>query len=344
MNELRDDANFIIPADCVLVKGVMRSIICDFTRNKYSLIPNSLYELLTEHSSNTFKEIKDLYDNEYHTYIDEYHSFLYQNEYIFYCNKDLIPLFPKINLDHQTPSIIDNFIIDIYESSDHLYEKIFTELQDLNCFNVQIRVFSLITRAELNILLKSTIQKDFQFIHLLMPYNKDITYMELCGIADEYGIRKIDIHGTPNNFLQEFGKANDSTRRVFYFNKIVDSETHCGIVSEDYFSINIPMFAEAQHSNTCLNKKVSIDKNGFIKNCPSMLDNFGHHYSNTLQEVVMQNDFKNMWNINKDQISICKDCEFRYICIDCRAYTKESSNKYSKPFKCGYDPYTNSWE
>ena len=54
--------------------------------------------------------------------------------------------------------------------------------------------------------------------------------------------------------------------------------------------------------------------------------------------------FKKYWNITKDEISTCKDCEFRYICTDCRSYTESPEDYYSKPLKCGYSPYTNKWE
>ncbi len=36
--------------------------------------------------------------------------------------------------------------------------------------------------------------------------------------------------------------------------------------------------------------------------------------------------------------------EFRYICTDCRAYTENPEDIYSKPLKCGYNSYTNKWE
>ena len=55
-------------------------------------------------------------------------------------------------------------------------------------------------------------------------------------------------------------------------------------------------------------------------------------------------EFKKVWSVNKDQIKICRDCEFRYMCSDCRAYTEDPKDIYSKPLKCGYDPYTNKGE
>lgn len=68
-----------------------------------------------------------------------------------------------------------------------------------------------------------------------------------------------------------------------------------------------------------------------------------------MEEALQHPDFKKYWNLTKDQIEVCKDCEFRYICTDCRAYTERShTNKegldISKPLKCGYNPYTGEWE
>lgn len=121
------------------------------------------------------------------------------------------------------------------------------------------------------------------------------------------------------------------------------NEKHCGIINDEYFYSNIKLFSESQHHNTCLNKKIAIDKNGNIKNCPSMSENFGNIKDTSLSEALNKNNFKKYWNITKDQIEICKDCEFRHICTDCRAYIEEPDNQYSKPLKCGYNPYTNEW-
>ncbi len=75
-----------------------------------------------------------------------------------------------------------------------------------------------------------------------------------------------------------------------------------------------------------------------------MVESFGNIKDTTLEEALNKKGFKKYWNITKDQINICKDCEFRNICTDCRAYTQDPNDIYSKPLKCGYDPYTNVWE
>ena len=67
-----------------------------------------------------------------------------------------------------------------------------------------------------------------------------------------------------------------------------------------------------------------------------------------LNEIIQNNNFNKFWKITKDQIEICRDCEYRRICTDCRAFTEKTKINdqgidISKPLKCGYDPYSGIW-
>ena len=81
-----------------------------------------------------------------------------------------------------------------------------------------------------------------------------------------------------------------------------------------------------------------------IKNCPSMQESYGNIQDISLLEVVLNEEFRQVWHIHKDQINTCRDCEFRYICSDCRAFTKDLNTKTAKPLKCRYNPYKAQWE
>jgi len=74
-----------------------------------------------------------------------------------------------------------------------------------------------------------------------------------------------------------------------------------------------------------------------------MSQSFGNIKDITLAEAIEKPDFKKYWNINKDKIHVCKDCEFRYICTDYRAYVKDPKDILSKPLKCSYNPYEGNW-
>ena len=75
-----------------------------------------------------------------------------------------------------------------------------------------------------------------------------------------------------------------------------------------------------------------------------MPKSFGNISNTTLSEAIDKPGFKDAWIISKDQIDVCKDCEFRYMCTDCRAHIKDANNIYSQPAKCPYNPYIAKWE
>lgn len=143
---------------------------------------------------------------------------------------------------------------------------------------------------------------------------------------------------------KEFDLYNDNSTKIIYSNQIISGVNNCGCISPEYFTINEKHYFESQNHNTCLNKKLSIDINGNIKNCPSMLENFGNIKNSEIKDVINKPNFKKYWNIKKDDIAVCKDCEFRHICTDCRAYLENPNDIYSKPLKCGYNPYNNHWD
>jgi len=139
------------------------------------------------------------------------------------------------------------------------------------------------------------------------------------------------------NYLQDL-----STVQFVSYN--YTNKNYCGAIKTEFFSPNQPHFTESQHYNTCLNRKICIDVNGEIKNCPAMSRSFGNIKDSTLEEALNKPGFKDLWGIRKDDIDVCKDCEFRYMCTDCRTFIKDPGNFYSQPAKCPYNPYIAKWE
>ena len=49
-----------------------------------------------------------------------------------------------------------------------------------------------------------------------------------------------------------------------------------------------------------------------------------------------------------DNVLICRDCEYRYACFDCRPLAKASAGETAEylsapPARCTYNPYTGQW-
>ncbi len=52
-------------ANCIPVKGVNRSVICDLQRKEIFIIPNDLYSILVLKEGKSIEEIKFTYNHEY---------------------------------------------------------------------------------------------------------------------------------------------------------------------------------------------------------------------------------------------------------------------------------------
>ena len=189
-------------------------------------------------------------------------------------------------------------------------------------------------------------------MHLLrlmfQDYSTILTQEYLIKFIEQFNrVSYIITYNAPQNCLIPSEKSNGMGYLIFMKSDFKSNK--CGIINTDYFVTNIKVFTESHHHNSCLHKKIAIDKDGNIRNCPSMPQSFGNIKDTTLEEALNHKDFKKYWNLTKDSIEVCKDCEFRYICTDCRAYTEKTHENAdgldtSKPLKCGYSPYTGEWE
>lgn len=332
---------FKLFSSCIPVKGALISIICDIQRREFHYIPNEMYDLLqVEDIEYSMSKLS----TEDQQNAREYLEFFIEKEYAFYT--DSPESFPSINMEYNVAERISNSIVDVSESSDHDFVKIIQSLEVLGCKFLELRFFS---ELPINVIIDQYVRHfsgtRLKSVNLFLKYSEQLTPEILFDeiLAKYPVVNSIIIHSSPDT-----RRLSHDTRlqydKIVYHQSIVDSEKHCGNITKDYFSIDYPTYFESQNYNSCLNKKLSIDSNGLVKNCPSLNQDFGHHKSTNIVEVALGQVFKKLWVINKDKIEVCKDCQFRYICTDCRAYIDEPNNVFSKPLKCGYDPYENKWK
>jgi SPASM domain peptide maturase of grasp-with-spasm system len=328
---------FRLFASCIPVNGISRASICDLQRGRTFFIPLSLFEIIEECKKYPYHKIQKFYHEE-KKILDDYFNFLIENELGFFTDEP--DRFPFLNLHWDTPEFITNIIIEIENLESTHISLILKELISLKCKYVELRYYNKFLVESLLEFLTLATDSYIRGITLYIPANS-INLEELKEITKTHGrIVQCIIHSSEG--LKDSIEVINNT--IILTNQIIDSNAHCGAVSELYFVNNISTFTESQHHNTCLNRKISIDVEGNIKNCPSMAQSFGNIRDTTLQEALEHPDFKKYWNVKKDEIAVCKDCEFRHICTDCRAYLENPEDMYSKPLKCGYNPYTAEWE
>lgn len=332
---------FVLFSTCIVVNGFNRSLILDLQRETFVAIPNSMTEIIELlNSKKNIGEIIKIYGVENHNVIDEYLTFLVDNEYGFVTDSLDFDNFPPMNKTFEIPSIITNSIVEISLVTLNNIEKIVQNLSDLNCNDIQFISYGQINLNDFILLLEESNKSEFRSIELILKYSDEV--FEFLPQVTNLNKRVTEIlfHSSRDNKI-----IPETNFSINFLNYEIQNFNFCGVVKEKNFNqVNKERVLESINHNSCLHKKIAIDQAGIIKNCPALNQSFGNIQDITLRNAVTKNSFMELWNITKDQISVCKDCEFRHVCTDCRAFLENPNDKYSKPLKCGYNPYDNTWQ
>lgn len=317
-----------------LVKGYNKAALYDLQREEYYLIPLSMCRIIEFLKDKTIEDLKSE-DERHIEYIDQYIKFLIKNELCF-IDEEKIPFIP-ISDELRISKRISTAVFDYDKKNAYDIENAIQQLNSLLIESLELRFYDSITIDYLDKILLSAEGTTLRDIEVMVQYNTDFSYEAIISLRYKHArLRKVTVTSAPEQLNHVYFHEE---MVLIYTSEIIRSEKCCGVVNEWYFLPKIELYVESLHVNNCLYGKISIDKNGFIKNCPSIDKNFGNIHDVTLYDAAQNSSFEELWRIRKDDIDVCKDCELRYLCQDCRAYITDKNNIYSKPAKCNYDPY-----
>lgn len=340
-------------ADCVLVKGLHRSAIYDLTRHEVHLFPTEyvpvLQWLVSRSVGALLNELEVVSESDATLKVEgveKFIEFLLSNELVMFADDPA--MFPPLSLEWDFPGRVQNAVIDV-DARLHDFKDLFSQLDELGCQFVQIRGFSsLLSLALCREILSSARDTVIKSVELIIKIDSAVSheiYTEF--LRQEPLVTALTVHSVPQDYRLPDRKAEQDGmyRAVFFTRQVIDSERHCGVIVPKYLNApGVGNYSESRLFNGCLNRKISIDATGQIRNCPSMSKSFGFADEKRLAAVLEDAVFLHAWSIRKDDIEVCRGCEFRYVCSDCRAYLEDPANPLSKPLKCGYDPATGVWE
>ncbi len=121
-----------------------------------------------------------------------------------------------------------------------------------------------------------------------------------------------------------------------------------GLTMKPDFVCNLEAVERATQGNPCLNGHITVTSQGKVLPCVFARDQVvgALDTKGTGLETVLQNPvLAGIWGCTLDHISVCKDCEYRFCCSDCRVSAGGSGKNFltNPPTTCTYNPYTGEW-
>ena len=312
----------------VLYKSYNEGCIIDFKKNKIIFSDNQLIELLIN------KDIKLEQINNESSFVITQKQFesLIKNNMFFIT--DLKSNFQIRQNERFNYSLIENITINF----DIIKNDIFNLLHDV-CYNFNVKAL----KINLSIYSPEIILKCLNVISGL-----PLESVECILSFDEISNNK--------DFLLKMKNECVTLTSVNYLNTIqLDEIENFNNLTIRKYSNNFPkilisqkLYIESVQKNNYYNQKLYIGPSGEIKNAPESDEIFGNiiKVKNTedLKKIISIPEFQKYWEVHKDIQDVCKDCAFRYICVDNKVPYQRSENEWYHKIECNYNPYISKWK
>lgn len=324
------------------VKGYSRSILMDLYKSKYQFIPNYFCDFLIENKSkliqrNDFLKLGSTSDEKEE--ISELVDNLLSQDYLIMADRELIQSLQIEIQDKTEDSVINDCIIELSQHSKWDVEFFLSQINKLGVKFLEIRFLDFQAFLSYESLIQNALKThSVEYLHFIVPFNLNLESIIRNQLINFNRLSQLTIYNSTSTL-----EIKNIPFDLVFSNQENINSSQCGCINPSYFSYNLTNYTSYLKNNSCLSFKLSIDEFGDIKNCPSKKDSFGHLEGSNVELIIKSEEFQRDWKITKNSILVCSDCEFRWMCSDCRVFIQDESNRFSKPSKCGYNPYINKW-
>ena len=158
--------------------------------------------------------------------------------------------------------------------------------------------------------------------------------------------------GDPIKAFEFFRNIGCQTlRQRFIFPEELSNAHTPFLESYNHAKMNFPKTSRNQFllnkkANNCLNGKLAITAEGNITPCHmAQKEVLGNIRKTGLSEVLRQGRMDIYWESSKDKFHLCRQCEFRYLCVDCPIIEHRVENRnFDKNIYCRYNPIVGKLE
>jgi len=320
-------AKYKIHSTCALVIGKKRACLYDFLRETKLFISLETALFLTSNSLiDKFKpnpiEIQELIS----------HEIIY--------NANKFKGFTPAIFKYDDCSYISNLVIEyseIYED-ENVIEGVINSINYLLIKGVQIIISNYNHLENVDLLLHKlhdSFVRDIEIVITISNYNKV-----------KPAIKKIIKHNRVNYVLAL--NKNVETLQIEERVIQINPKLYLSGANTLKFVINRTLYSESLEFNTYFNKKMFFNKNAEILNAPEYNVVFGNvkDIQSKLSwiKIISSEKFQYYWNAKKNDCNVCRDCEYKHMCVDKRLPTKINQNLWNFSEDCNYNPYTLKWK
>ena len=326
---LSTNSNYFVHQSTPIVNGYVRTVVLDHERKDYFFIPNELGAILKSSLFIKMSYFDQLQDGGWLKFLEakEVITQLPSNQF----------QFRKLPTHYSSPSLISH--VKLFGYNELCFESVIENIEKFGCKSLNI-VFDENETDLINLFCKldeALIQSSLTFIQfsLFVADQKEafILSEQLASTVQKlYRIGRI-------NFLFE------SKYQGFYLTNL--KRTKLPIAEYRTFSslnLNLQYFIESKHTNSFFNQYIEIG-NDAKANIPLGTDLFDLSYNRSKGDFISWLEKNNkIWLSKKDSTDVCKDCEFRHMCVDNRLPYQRTEIEWYHKQECNYNPYIAKWK
>lgn len=246
--------------------------------------------------------------------------------------ENLIGNFPPLEVGWDYPCKFSNGIFELKNVKEIEYT--IQILKETSLRNIQLRVTDVLGNREFEILTKEILLSKVHNVQLVFLQENFIDDAILDLILSWRILSSIIV------YCSQESKSYNVKGKLMAFVATEYRELWV-INSPNDLILNMPFYQEAIGFNAYYNRKLFVSGNKMF----SGNKDDGHTYFATVKEAF---DFlsqkSSSWLMKKDDIDVCRDCEYRYSCFDRRIPKNRGENQYFNLRECSYNPYIGTWK
>lgn len=316
--------------NCIPVEGYFNIVVYDLDRQNYESFPKTIFFKKNQRQfefNNITKEGVDSLNNK---------GFLILDEKLIK-NQDIHGVENYVWL---SPSLINNAIIRLSIQNGLIIKenfiKLIDTLSDMLCKHIFMWVESYISVEDLRGIIDKIETASTSSLQLVLPYHDEY-------FTDAFG-EIVMVQEKISYVIVESSPFEKNIEDKIFFKK---RKLHlCSERTQRQFRVNLNLFSESQKHHTYFNRKLYIGLSGEIKNAPECEEEFGYiqEHEVGLKQIVEKHTFQKYWHVHKDLCDVCKDCEYKYMCVDNRLPYQREDSSWCHEEECNYNPYIGKWK